>query len=95
MKNHLFIIFISLLFACDESEEMTNKTECDAALTVMNRAADKFASLTDSGTETKVDCLDLVEKMNDYLPCMAEGANKVEFESAIVDFSELCSELDS
>ena len=95
MKNHLFIIFISLLFACDESEKMTNKTECDAALTVMNRAADKFASLTDSGTETKVDCLDLVEKMNEYLPCMAEGANKVEFESAIVDFSELCSELDS
>jgi hypothetical protein len=33
--------------------------------------------------------------MNEYLPCMAEGANKVEFESAIVDFSELCSELDS
>ena len=95
MKNHLFIIFISLLFACDESEEMTNKTECDAALTVMNRAADKFASLTDSGTETKGDCLDLVEKMNEYLPCMAEGANKIEFESAIVDFSELCSELDS
>jgi hypothetical protein len=95
MKNHLFIIFICLLFACDESEEVTNKTECDAALTVMNRAADKFASLTDSGTETKADCLDLVEKMNEYLPCMVEGANKVEFESAIVDFSELCSELDS
>ena len=95
MKNHLFIIFISLLFACDESEEVTNKTECDATLTVMNRAADKFASLTDNGTETKADCIDLVEKMNEYLPCMVEGANKVEFEAAIIDFSELCSELAS
>lgn len=95
MKNHLFIIFVSLLFACDESEEVTNQTECNASLAVMNRAADKFSLLSDNGTETKADCTDLVEKMTDYLPCMEEGQNKIDFEIAISEFADLCKDLPS
>jgi hypothetical protein len=93
MKNYLFIIFISILFSCDESEEVANQTECNATLTLMNRAADKFSALTDNGTATKADCNDLVEKMSEYLPCMAEGQNKIEFELAIAEFADLCKDL--
>ena len=61
----------------------------------MNRAADKFSALTDNGTATKADCTDLVEKMAEYLPCMAEGQNKIDFELGISEFSDLCSDLPS
>ena len=89
------IILVFLLTACDESEDLTNKKECDIALTVMNRAADKFAALSDNGTETKIECVDLVEKMNEYLSCMEEGEDKEDFISTIYEFSELCSKLPS
>ena len=95
MKNHLFIIFICLLFACEDSEEVTNQTECTASLAAMNRAADKFSVLTDNGTATKADCNDLVEKMTEYLPCMVEGQDKTEFELAISEFADLCNDLPS
>jgi hypothetical protein len=95
MKKYLSIIFICMFFACEESEEVTNQTECNATLTVMNRAADKFSALTDNGTATKADCIDLVEKMTEYLPCMAEGQNKIDFELGISEFSDLCSDLSS
>ena len=84
-----------MLFACDDSEEVTNQTECNASLAVMNRAADKFGVLSDNGTETKADCTDLIEKMTDYLPCMEEGQNKDEFVLAIADFADLCKDLPS
>mgnify|MGYP001178712929 FL=1 len=95
MKTSLVIILVFLLIACDESEDLTNKKECDIALTVMNRAADKFAALSDNGTETKIECVDLVEKMNEYLSCMEEGEDKEDFISTIYEFSELCSKLPS
>ena len=95
MKIYLFIIFVFLALACDESDEVATRNECATSLALMNNAADKFDSKSQTGTATKADCNSLIERMNDYLPCMQEGEDKVGFMSAITDFSELCSALPS